>query len=384
MKKVLSILISLAIGAALGIAFSSLINSISSNESNTTSKIVEMVLLLVALFLGAYLQIILHEAGHLVCGLLTGYRFVSFRVGSLTLIKDANGKLRFKLFKLAGVSGQCLMSPPAGVTADKLPTALYNAGGVLMNLLCATVSLLLLIYCDNMHSFINGFLVTTVFVGYIFALLNGIPLKLSGVSNDGYNLMYLKRNKQSVKGFQSQLIINEKLQNGTRLSQMPDELFDLGGEIDYSDPLQSNVEIMRISRVLDQGDVEQAHSLFKELLNQHQYELLPLLRIEAECEMLFTNLATNNKEMAQILSNDKPLMNYITKHARVMSSKQRTLMAKALILDGDHATAQHMLDTVKANRESYLMQGEVKSDILLMERLLEDKKDDSNQANTIN
>ena len=59
-------------------------------------------------------------------------------------------------------------------------------------------------------------------------------------------------------------------------------------------------------------------------------------------------------------------------------------MAKALILDGDRATAQHMLDTVKANRERYLMQGEVKSDILLMERLLEDKKDDSNQANTIN
>ena len=383
MKKVLSILISLAIGAALGIALSSLINSISSNESNTTSKIVEMVLLLVALFLGAYLQIILHEAGHLVCGLLTGYRFVSFRVGSLTLIKDANGKLSFKRFKLAGVSGQCLMSPPAGVTADKLPTALYNAGGVLMNLLCATVSLLLLIYCDNMHYFINCFLVTTVFVGYIFALLNGIPLKMSGVSNDGYNLMYLKRNKQSVKGFQSQLIINEMLQNGTRLSQMPDELFDLGGEIDYSDPLQSNVEIMRISRVLDQGDVEQAHSLFKELLNQHQYELLPLLRIEAECEMLFTNLATNNKEMAHILSNDKQLMSYITKHARVMSGKQRTLMAKTLILDGDRATAQHMLDTVKANRESYLMQGEVKSDILLMERLLEEKND-SNQANTTN
>ena len=91
-----------------------------------------------------------------------------------------------------------------------------------------------------------------------------------------------------------------------------------------------------------------------------------------------------NKEMAQILSNDKPLMNYINKHARVMSSKQRTLMAKALILDGDRATAQHMLDMVKANRESYLMQGEVMSDILLMERLLEDRKDDSNQAYSTN
>ncbi len=384
MKKTISVLISLAAGVALGIAFGSLISGTTNGESSAMGKTVEIAFMLVALALGIYLQIILHEAGHLVCGLLSGYSFVSFRIGSLTLIKDASGKLRFKRFKLAGVAGQCLMSPPAGVSTDKLPTALYNAGGVLMNLLCATVSLLLLIYCDNMHFFIKDFLASTIIVGYAFALLNGIPLKMSGVSNDGYNLLYLKRNKQSVKGFQSQLIINEKLQNGTRLSQMPDELFDLGGEIDYSDPLQSNVEIMRISRVMDQGDVEQAHTFFKELLHFHNHELLPLLRLEAESEMLFTIYATGDMEMAQIFSKDKLLMNYITKHAKVMSSKQRTLMAKSLILDDDRATAQKILDTVRANRENYLMQGEVKSDILLMERLLENKKHDSNQANIIN
>lgn len=34
---------------------------------------------------------ILHEAGHLVGGLLTGYKFLSFRVGSLTLQKEDDG-----------------------------------------------------------------------------------------------------------------------------------------------------------------------------------------------------------------------------------------------------------------------------------------------------
>lgn len=384
MKKTLSVLISLAVGLALGIAFGSLISGTSNGESSNMGKTVEIALMLVTLALGTYLQIILHEAGHLVCGLLSGYRFVSFRIGSFTIIKDDAGKFRVKRFKLAGTGGQCLMVPPGDVASENVPTALYNAGGVLMNLLCATVSLLLLIYCDNMHFFIKYFLATTVVVGYAFALINGIPLKINGVSNDGYNMLYLKRNKQSVKGFQSQLIINEKLQNGTRLSQMPDELFDLGGEIDYSDPMQSNVEIMRISRILDSGDIEQAHTLFNELMSSHGNELLPLLRFEAESEMLFTNYATGDMEMAQILSKDKLLMDYITKHAKVMTSKQRILMAKSLILEGNRSTAQKILDKVVANRDKYLMQGEVESDIMLMRLLLERENVEPNEPKIAN
>ena len=43
---------------------------------------------LAAAFLLALLaQITLHEGGHLVCGLLSGYRFCSFRVGSLMWMK---------------------------------------------------------------------------------------------------------------------------------------------------------------------------------------------------------------------------------------------------------------------------------------------------------
>ena len=50
------------------------------------------VLLLIGLMIfwlvvSAVLQIIIHEGGHLVAGLLMGYRFVSFRVFSLTLVR---------------------------------------------------------------------------------------------------------------------------------------------------------------------------------------------------------------------------------------------------------------------------------------------------------
>ena len=99
------------------------------------------VLSMVCLILAVFVQIILHEAGHLVFGLATGYRFVSFRVGNITLIKD-KGRFRFKRFSISGTGGQCLLSPPDR-PYKQMPYFWYNAGGVLMNLLTAIIALVL-------------------------------------------------------------------------------------------------------------------------------------------------------------------------------------------------------------------------------------------------
>lgn len=56
---------------------------------------------LACLVLSFWLQAILHEGGHLVCGLLSGYRFLSFRVGSFTLLRQ-NGRLVLRRFYLPG------------------------------------------------------------------------------------------------------------------------------------------------------------------------------------------------------------------------------------------------------------------------------------------
>lgn len=377
MKNAFRILLMFLMGAAAGLVIIIFANGDSSSP-------VHFIEFIVSLVIAAYLQIILHEAGHLVGGLLSGYRFVSFRVGSITLVKDGNGKLRFKCFKIAGTGGQCLMAPPENVPLDQIPTKLYNAGGALVNLLCAMVSLLLLLFCDGMPMWLRYFLAATMAIGFVFALLNGIPLKMGGVANDGYNMLYLNRDKQAVKGFAAQLIINEKQQNGMRLSQMPDEVFDLGGEINYSDPLQANVGLLLISRELDKGNIELAHEQFKELLNSHRNELMPLFRLEAGCELMFTSLVTGDKAVAQKTIDDEMLMKYITKYARVMSPKQRALMAKALLFDSNRAEAERLYNELIARRDSYLMQGEVESDIELMKQLLETQNASQNQANSTN
>ena len=94
--------------------------------------------LIVMMTAAFYLQTILHEGGHLVCGLLTGYRFVSFRIGSW-MVQRENGRLRFHRYTLAGTAGQCLLAPPE-LTEGKIPYKLYNLGGVLANLLAAALA----------------------------------------------------------------------------------------------------------------------------------------------------------------------------------------------------------------------------------------------------
>ena len=92
------------------------------------------------------LHIIIHEGGHLVAGLLTGYRFVSFRIFSLTLIRK-DGRYQWRNFSLGGTGGQCLMAPPLR-PLEEIDTRWYNLGGVLANIVVSTLALVLMLCFD--------------------------------------------------------------------------------------------------------------------------------------------------------------------------------------------------------------------------------------------
>ncbi|MFI3201896.1 MAG: hypothetical protein R3Y54_10315 [Eubacteriales bacterium] len=102
-SKMIVTIISLLIGALLG-AF------LGSRMSDDTSLEIFLYELLAVLIAG-YIQIIIHEAGHLIFGFISGYRFISFRIGNFMWMQE-NGKLRVKRLKIVGTGGQCLMAPP--------------------------------------------------------------------------------------------------------------------------------------------------------------------------------------------------------------------------------------------------------------------------------
>ena len=138
-----------------------------------------------------FVQIILHEGGHLIFGLATGYRFVSFRVGSLTLIKEKESSVSNASPSPARADNAC--SLPTDKPYEQLPYFWYNAGGVLMNLLTAILALVLWVAYPEIPLPLHLFLLFSFICGFFLALMNGIPLKMSGITNDAYNLILMHR-----------------------------------------------------------------------------------------------------------------------------------------------------------------------------------------------
>ena len=166
---------------------------------------VSLLAILILLF-SIFLQVLLHEGGHLVCGLATGYRFVSFRIFNLTFIRK-DGKLCIKRFSLAGTGGQCLLTPPERPLED-IPTTLYNLGGVLANLLTAILAFLPLLTVDGLPYLLKFFLLMLSLIGILLAGMNGIPMKMGGIGNDADNMRLLLKDSKSKQALVTQLRIN--------------------------------------------------------------------------------------------------------------------------------------------------------------------------------
>lgn len=311
---------------------------------------VSLLAILILLF-SIFLQVLLHEGGHLVCGLATGYRFVSFRIFNLTFIRK-DGKLCIKRFSLAGTGGQCLLTPPERPLED-IPTTLYNLGGVLANLLTAILAFLPLLTVDGLPYLLKFFLLMLSLIGILLAGMNGIPMKMGGIGNDADNMRLLLKDSKSKQALVTQLRINALVQEGMRPKDMPAEWFSQTEDINYKDALQVTIALMSASRLLDCEEWEAAYNAFEKIMS-HRHEVIGLLIKENACELLFTALVTKRTARAEELYTDE-LDTYIRQYKDVTSSKQRLLCALALYRDKDTAKAKEIYEATCQRKNKYLM-----------------------------
>ena len=111
LRVLILVLCSLLLGAFCGFIFTKTGLFELTKGLSKTGVILADLWMLAAFVLTFFLNVALHEAGHLICGLRSGYRFVSYRLGSLMWMRE-NGRIVLKRFSLAGTGGQCLMAPP--------------------------------------------------------------------------------------------------------------------------------------------------------------------------------------------------------------------------------------------------------------------------------
>lgn len=187
--------------------------------------------LVVSLYLSMFIHVLIHEGGHMVMGLATGYGFLSYRAGSHIWVKKEN-KIVHGRFQMPGTGGQCLLSPPKNPTGRENPAFLYNLGGGLFNLIGAALAAAAAFCLDAgspVLTAVKVFFICFVLVGVYLGLINLIPLKIGGVPNDGYNMRHLLSASDTNDVFNLALSMYEAQCRDVRLKDLPEEMFAAAG-----------------------------------------------------------------------------------------------------------------------------------------------------------
>ena len=308
-----------------------------------------------------YIHIIIHESGHCLFGLLSGYRFVSFRVGSLMWIRTSEG-IRRKKYSLAGTGGQCLMEPPGNID-DPFPVVLYNMGGVIVNLSAAALFWLLSLLCKN-NAYLHVFCNLMVVCGIGLALTNGIPLK-GLVNNDGSNTLEIISNPAAKRAFWISMKVNAKVSDGISIGDLPEEWFEMPDPKDYDNSLISYIPYAKNDRLLTQGRYDEASQLRKHILAEVT-GLPGIYRTLLQSEDIFYELSHENR--AEVIN--RIYTKEFAKTVKTMRSLPPILRMeclKAKIHDRDEAKfTKNMAEYEKLLKEyPYVTEGENDRRILM-------------------
>lgn len=136
-------------------------------------------------FLASAIHLFCHEIGHLLGGLISGYKLLCLQLGPFSITINDNKRMIFSWRKTHG--GQCVMYP---TQIERIRYKAYNRGGIISNIFITTLSFLLL-FLNNFHA--SLMMIELLFVGFHKIVVNLIPHKTNGVPNDGYIIKMLNR-----------------------------------------------------------------------------------------------------------------------------------------------------------------------------------------------
>ncbi len=317
-----------------------------------------LIFFLIVFYASICLQVIIHESGHLVCGLISGYKFVSFRIFSLCFLK-VNGKIRIKKNSIPGTLGQCLMSPPSNQTNAKLPYKLFNFGGTLFNLIAVTVFALLAFLLKTSPFLLPIFSFLSI-TGIILAMNNGIPMRAGLLQNDGQNVIDISKSQEALESFLLQLNVAKEQTQGATLSQMPDEWFIMPEDEFIDNPLVAAKVYFICEREIEKGNFYDAHVLIRRLFEKAP-SLLPLYKSILNLELIYLDAIHGWAPEASILkrlrSEEKTL-----KALQLNPSVNRVQYAIALLVNKDEKKANEYLALFEKCAKKYPYPQEIETE----------------------
>ena len=294
------------------------------------------VIFLLIIVVSLIVSIIIHEAGHLVFGLLSGYGFCSFRIFSLMWIKTDDG-IKLNRYSVPGTAGQCLLTPPEAKDG-KMPTTIYNLGGSLLGLI-ATVAFAFVTWLVR-YTTIPCMLFATLSVANLMsALTNGIPMQTNMINNDGKNALLLRRNPRAVESLRIQLLVNAENSKGVSLVDMPDEWFVLPPDCELTDAMVLSWAAMRFERLCLKDEYAEARDLALRMLSSDK--LLGLHRASITISLAFVHIMLGEYDDARRIFKKEYYKNSALYQRSIEAA--RTRYAYELLVKGSECGARRQL-----------------------------------------
>lgn len=276
--------------------------------------------IMIWIILAFVFQVLVHESGHCIFGLLTGYRFLSFRIFNLILTNN-KGKIHIGKYSYQGSLGQCLMQPPV-MKDEMFPFVLYAMGGTIMD------AVLLIIALSMASSMSISFLVNTgLIVCSLYALANiignAIPITGAAINNDGTNVYYFMKDKQAVKSTYIQLNLVSKMMDAATYKDLPEEYVTVPEGSDLKNGLIAWHKITQCYYNMELGRWEDAMHCINEIENAGGKKCQLLKNcILAEKLFLYIMMKKNSseiedlhKKLKKILKKDSDIQIYKVKKA---------------------------------------------------------------------
>ena len=357
--SIIFIVIMIAAGMACGLMVGEYIGKAAADGKGFW---VTMAWLVIGIYAALFLQIVIHEAGHLVFGLLSGYQFSSFRIASLMVMK-VDGKWRLRKFSLPGTGGQCLMSPP-DLVDGKMPVVLYNLGGCIMNMIAAGIFAVIAYFAQG-NDVIFIFSVCMVAIGLATAVTNGIPLMVGPIRNDGSNALSLGKNPVAMQAFWLQLKMSELQTKGVRLKDMPAEWFIVPTDEDLNNGLVAASAVFYANWLMDQMRLEEALEYIEALLAK-ETAVLGVYQSLLTCDRIYCELVVKKNTSEAIYLHNKEYEKF-AKQMKNFPSILRTEYVYALLAEKDEQKACECLKRFNKIAKNYPYPNDIESERELMD-----------------
>lgn len=351
-----------SVGGVCGVLIGRYVKAMNETKVTILTILLGAIILFFIMYVAYIVQIIVHEAGHLIFGLLTGYKFSSFRIFSFMWVKE-NGKLKLKHLSLAGTCGQCLMTPPELIN-DKYPYLLYNLGGSITNMITACIFFVIYITLHN-YLLLSYFFLMLSLLGVVSAIINGVPMKLGIINNDGYNALSISKNSLALRSLHMQMKIHDKNAKGIRLKDMPNEWFEVPTDEAMTNSITAVNGVFVCSRLMDEFRFKEAQELIHRFL-ENDTAIVELHRNLMICDEIYIEIINGGSEetIKQLLDKQqKKLIKSMKRYPSVL----RTEYAYAILVENDTDKAMKIKSQFEKISHTYPYQNDIESERELIE-----------------